>query len=309
MISIIIPVYNAEHSIYNLTKKILEVFTEHQVEIILVNDDSPDKSGEECIKAREHFQSQVSYIKLSKNVGEHNAVMAGLRHGEGDWTIIMDDDFQSLPEEALKLVNHAMQNKYDVVYGDYFKKEQSFFRNFGSKINDMTANYILKKPKGLYLSSFKCIKKKLLKNIINYQGPFPYIDGLILAITSNIGSFKINHSTRKIGKSNYTFIKLLKLYGNMSVNFSTVPIHFFSSLGIVIAIASTLYGISIVIEKIFIPETPLGYSSILTAIIFFSGLQLIFLGLLGEYVGKILKNVNQEPQYTIEYKSLKNAKK
>ena len=152
-------------------------------------------------------------------------------------------------------------------------------------------------------------QKKLLKNIINYQGPFPYIDGLILAITSNIGSFKINHSTRKIGKSNYTFIKLLKLYGNMSVNFSTVPIHFFSSLGIVIAIASTLYGISIVIEKIFIPETPLGYSSILTAIIFFSGLQLIFLGLLGEYVGKILKNVNQEPQYTIEYKSLKNAKK
>ncbi len=309
MISIIIPVYNAEHSIYKLTKKIIEIFAEQQPEVILVNDDSPDRSGEECIKACEHFPSQVSYIKLSKNVGEHNAVMAGLRHAEGEWSIIMDDDFQNPPEEALRLLKYAKKNKFDVIYGDYVKKEHSFLRNLGSKINDMTANYILKKPKGLYLSSFKCIKKTLLNQVTKYQGPFPYIDGLILSTTSNIGSLKINHDSRKIGKSNYTFLKLIKLYGNMSINFSTVPIHFFSSLGIIIALASTIYGVFIVLEKIFNPATPLGYSSILTAIIFFSGLQLIFLGLLGEYIGKILKNVNQEAQYTVEYKKIKDGKK
>jgi len=309
MISVIIPVYNAEHSIYKLSKKILETLAEHQPEIILVNDNSPDSSHEECLKACKKFENQISYIKLLKNVGEHNAVMAGLRYAEGDWVLIMDDDFQNPPEEALKLVNYARDNKFDVIYGDYIKKEHSFLRNLGSKINDLTANYILKKPKGLYLSSFKCFKKNILREIINYKGPFPYIDGLILSITANIGSLKLSHSSRKIGKSNYTFFKLIKLYSNMSTNFSTVPIHFFSLLGVIIALLSTIYGIFIFVEKILNPELPLGYSSILTAVIFFSGIQLIFLGLIGEYIGKILKNVNQEPQYTIEKKIFKNGKK
>lgn len=309
MISVIIPVYNAEHSIYELTKKILETLAEHQPEIILVNDNSSDRSHEECIKACKEFENQISYIKLMKNVGEHNAVMAGLKHAEGDWTLIMDDDFQNPPEEALKLVNFAKENEFDVVYGDYEKKKHSFLRNLGSKINDLTANYILKKPKGLYLSSFKCFKKSILNEITKYKGPFPYIDGLILSITSNIGSLKLSHSLRRIGKSNYTFLKLIKLYSHMSTNFSTVPIHFFSSVGIIIAFFSTIYGVYIFLEKFFNPELPLGYSSILTAIIFFSGVQLIFLGLIGEYIGKILKNVNQEPQYSIEEIKLKNAKK
>ena len=308
MISIIIPVYNAEHSIYKLTEKILTTFREHQLEVILVNDDSPDRSHEECLKTCEKFHTQVSYLKLSKNVGEHNAVMAGLRQAEGDWSLIMDDDFQNPPEEALRLANFAIKNNFDVVYGDYIKKEHSFLRNLGSKINDATANYILKKPKGLYLSSFKCIKKKLFKRITKYQGPFAYIDGLILSITSNIGSLKLNHQSRKMGKSNYTLMKLVKLYSNISTNFSTVPIHLFSIIGVVIAFISMVYGIFIFFEKIFNPATPLGYSSILTAVIFFSGIQLIFLGLIGEYIGKILKNVNQEPQYTIEYERIKNEK-
>ena len=309
MISVIIPVYNAEHSIYKLSKKILETFAQHQPEIILINDNSTDKSHEECLKVVKDFENQISYIKLIKNVGEHNAVMAGLRFAEGEWTLIMDDDFQNPPEEALRLINYAKENKFDVVYGDYIKKEHSFFRNLGSKINDLTANYILKKPKGLYLSSFKCLNKKILSEIIKYKGPFPYIDGLILSITLNIGSLKLSHSLRKIGESNYTFLKLIKLYGNMSTNFSTVPIHFFSLLGVIIALLSTFFGLFIFFEKILNPELPLGYSSILTAIIFFSGIQLIFLGLIGEYIGKILKNVNQEAQYTIEEKILKNGKK
>ena len=124
------------------------------------------------------------------NVGEHNAIMAGLRYVEGDWALIMDDDFQNPPKEGLKLINFALENNYDIVYGDYEIKRHNIFRNLISKINDITANYLLKKPKGLYLSSFKCIKKKLLKNIILYKGPFPYIDGLVLSLTSNIGSLK-----------------------------------------------------------------------------------------------------------------------
>lgn len=306
MISIVIPVYNAEKSIFKLSKQILEVFNKNNTELILVNDNSIDDTHSECLKAQNENNDNISYIKLGKNVGEHNAVMAGLRLANGEWCLIMDDDFQNPPEEGLKLINFAMQNNFDIVYGDYLKKEHSIYRNLISKINDLSANLILKKPKGLYLNSFKCIKKDLIKKIVKYQGPFPYIDGLILSLTNNIGVLKISHQARRVGKSNYTLIKLLKLYGNMSTNFSTVPIHFFSILGLIIAGLSMLYGFFIIFEKIFVPNTPLGYSSLLTAIIFFSGIQLIFLGLLGEYIGKILKNVNQEVQYSIEYKKLKN---
>ena len=308
MISIVIPIYNAEKSIYKLTEKIYEIFKEFEIEIILVNDNSLDDSHNECVKILSKFNKTTTYLKLGKNMGEHNALMAGLNYAKGDWVIAMDDDFQNPPEEALKLYNYSKNNKFDVVYGDYQeKKKHHFFRNFISKINDKTANFILKKPRDIYLSSFKCINKKIVKNIINYKGPYPYIDGLILSLTSNLGSIKTEHTVRNFGKSGYTSLKLLKLYGNLFINFSTIPIHFFSIVGIIIAILSGLYGLFIIAEKIINPDLPLGYSSIISVILFFSGIQLIFLGLIGEYVGKILKNVNSEKQYFIEFLKEKDS--
>lgn len=309
MISIVIPIFNSEKNIFNLVNNIIKIFKEFNFEIILVNDNSQDSSHEVCTKVSEEHSSFVTYLKLSKNVGEHNAVMAGLKFAEGDWILIMDDDFQTTPEEGLKLAKYAINNNYLVVYGSYKSKKHNFFRNLGSKINDLTANLILNKPKNLYLNSFKCISQKLVKEIIKYEGPYAYVDGLILANTTNVGVLEIEHSERKEGKSQYSFIKLLKLYLNIATNFSTFPIHLFSIAGVIIAFLSSIYGIIIIVEKILNPDLPAGYSSLLTAIVFFSGIQLIFLGLIGEYVGKILKNVNQEPQYTIEYKKIKNAKK
>ena len=309
LVSIVIPAFRAEHSIYRLVKEILNVFSNFKIEIVVVNDCSPDKTHEECLKLIKEYSKELTYIKLSKNVGEHNAVMAGLKHSNGEWMIIMDDDFQHPPDEVLKLFNYSSNNKFDVVYGCFRKKKYNFFRNLVSKINDISANYILNKPKGLYLSSFKCIKKNIVTKIINYDGPYPYIDGLILSITSNIGSFKTDHAEREIGKSGYSLSKLLKLYGNLVTNFSTVPIHICSILGIIIAFISGLLAIVTILEKIYNPSIPLGYSAIFIAIIFFSGIQLIFLGLIGEYIGKILKNVNKEPQYSIEYIKLNELKK
>ena len=199
--------------------------------------------------------------------------MAGLRYTEGDWALIMDDDFQNPPEEGLKLVKFALNNDFDIVYGDYEVKRHNIFRNFISKVNDVTANYILKKPKGLYLSSFKCIKKELLNNIILYKGPFPYIDGLALSLTSKIGSIKTKHAERQAGKSGYSLTKLLRLYGNLAINFSTTPIHLFSITGFIIAGISGLYGVIIFLEKFLNPSTPIGYSSLITTIVFFAGIN------------------------------------
>ena len=309
LISIVIPAFNAEHSIAKLCKELIKIFDKFKIQIIIVNDCSHDKTHEECLKLVKEHESQLSYIKLGKNVGEHNAVMAGLKYTMGEWIIVMDDDFQNPPKEALKLLNYSITSKYDVIYGNYRNKKHNFFRNLISKINDLSANYILGKPKGLYLSSFKAIKKNIVKKISNYNGPFPYIDGLIISLTSNIGSIETEHNDRKTGKSGYSFIKLLKLYGNMATNFSTVPLHICSIIGLLVAFLSGIYAITIIIQKIINPEMALGYASIFVAIIFFAGVQLIFMGLLGEYIGKVLKNVNKEPQYSIDYIKINESKK
>ena len=302
MITIIIPIYNSEKSIFLLVESIVNVFKDLKFEVNMVNDGSNNATHIECMKIIDKYPKITNYIKLRRNVGEHNAVMAGLNHSNGDWNIIMDDDFQNPPEEALKLYEYARKNKFDVIYADYDDKKHSFFRNLGSKLNDITANFVLKKPKDLYLCSFKCISKNILQDIIKYKGPFPYIDGLILSITSNIGKLKLKHAPRAMGKSNYSILKLMKLYLNIITNFSTVPIRLFSIAGFIISLISFVFGLIIILEKFFSPNTPLGYSSLITAIVFFAGIQLIFLGVLGEYIGKILKNVNQDNQYIIEKK-------
>jgi undecaprenyl-phosphate 4-deoxy-4-formamido-L-arabinose transferase len=227
--------------------------------------------------------------------------MAGLKYCEGELVIVMDDDYQNPPTEALKLAEYSFKNNYDVVYTKYLIKKDSFFRNLISKIANISAQFLLKKPRDVYFSSFKSIKINIVREILKYTGPFPYIDGLILSTTQNIGSYEVRHDERKNGESGYNLYKLAKHYGNLITNFSTIPIHLFSILGCFITVISFFFIISIIIEKILNPNIPQGYSTILTVVFFFSGLQLLFLGLIGEYVGKILKNVNKENQYNVSF--------
>jgi len=301
LISLVIPTYKGAKTLNDLIEDLILTFKNHNIEIVVVNDCSPDSTHEEMETLVRKYPNKLTYLKFSKNYGEHSAVMAGLRNCEGEIVIIMDDDFQNPPQEALKLAEYTLANNYDVVFTKYKIKNDSFLRNIMSKIANISAQVILKKPKDLYFSSFKAIKKKIVNEIINYEGPFPYIDGLILSITNNLNSFEVKHDERKKGESSYNINKLAKHYGNLITNFSTIPIHFFSIIGLIITFVSLLFIISIIVEKILNPNLPLGYSTIVTIIVFFSGIQILFLGLIGEYVGKILKNVNKEKQYNINY--------
>lgn len=301
LISLIIPTYKGSETLSKLIEELILIFKDHKIEIVIVNDCSPDNTHEDCINLFRKYPDKIIYLKLSKNFGEHNAVIAGLRHSEDDLVIIMDDDYQNAPDETFKLAEYSLKNNYDAVFTKYRVKKDSFIRNLMSKIANISAQLILKKPKEIYFSSFKSIKKNLVNEIIKYKGPYPYIDGLILSVTQNIGSYEVAHAERKQGKSSYSLYKLAKHYGNLITNFSTMPIHLFSIMGFVITIVSFVFIISIIIEKIFNPDVPLGYSTLITVIIFFSGVQILFLGLIGEYVGKILKNVNNENQYTISF--------
>ncbi|OGU39000.1 MAG: glycosyl transferase family 2, partial [Ignavibacteria bacterium GWA2_36_19] len=224
-LTIVIPVYNSEDSLSRLTDHLVNSLSgDYKLEIILVNDCSNDNSEKICIALYEKYNSIVKFYSLSKNVGEHNAVMAGLNYTTGDFIVIMDDDFQNPISEVIKLVEYAKEQSYDVVYTYYDRKQHHFLRNLGSKFNDKVANVMLKKPKDLYLSSFKLISKFLVKEIIKYDLPFPYIDGLILRTTNNIGKIQVHHQERNVGKSGYTLTKLVSLWLNMFTNFSILPL-------------------------------------------------------------------------------------
>lgn len=302
-LSIVIPVYNSQDSISKLTDHLVaSLGVDYKLEIVLVNDSSKDNSEKLCIALYEKYETIVKFYSLSKNVGEHNAVMAGLNHTTGDFIVIMDDDFQNPISEVIKLVEFAKENSYDVVYTYYDRKQHHFLRNLGSKFNDKVANVMLKKPKDLYLSSFKLMSKFLVNEIIKYDLPFPYIDGLILRTTTNIGKIQVYHKERIVGKSGYTLTKLIALWLNMFTNFSILPLRVSIYIGFVFAFLGLIFGVYTVIEKLSNPRLPIGFAALAVSVFIFAGVQLISLGMIGEYIGRIFLSQNKRPQYTVKKK-------
>ena len=299
-IGIVIPVYNGALTIGNLIDKLIALLPYKNKKIILVNDGSTDNSHEVCLKKVEQYPHIVTYLSLSKNFGEHNAVMAGLNYADTDYVVVMDDDFQNPPDEVEKLINVAVEGGYDVIYSYYEEKKHTFFRNLGSKFNDIVATFLLDKPPNLYLSSFKCMNRFMVNEVIKYKGPFPYIDGLILRVTRNIGKVMVRHEERQINRSNYTLRKLIHLWLNMFVNFSVIPLRISTVLGLFMAFIGAIMSIYVFIDKVFISSNPLGWSSIMVAVITFSGVQLLIIGLIGEYLGRLFLTGNMTPQYVIK---------
>jgi len=297
-ISIVIPIYNSAKTIEQLVSRLVDILPT-PLEIVLSNDGSKDNSDSVCRSLQEKHPDIVVYIELSKNYGEHGAVMAGLTHSTGDYVVIMDDDFQNPPEEVLKLVAAAQKGNHDVVYSAYPTKNDSRFRNFGSWLNGYMATILLKKPKGLYLSSFKCMNRFLVNEILKYTGPYPYIDGLIFRVTDKYGVVEVQHDKRMEGESGYTLSKLLRLYMNMFVNFSLLPLRLSTFLGFIVTFFSLLFTIYIVICAFVDPEIPAGWATTVILIAFFSGVQLVVLGLAGEYLGRIFLSQNKTPQFCV----------
>ncbi|EDZ62241.1 glycosyl transferase, family 2 [Sulfurimonas gotlandica GD1] len=297
-ISICIPVYNGAATIALLVEEVKEKLNEYELEIILINDGSKDNSEDVCVDISKKYDF-VKFIALRKNFGEHNAVLCGLNYITGDYCVIIDDDFQNPPSEIIALIEESKKG-YDVVYSKYEEKKHHWFRNLGSKFNDSVATWLLNKPKGLYLSSFKLIKKEVVDEIIKYKGPFPYIDGLILRVTDNIGVRTVEHSKREEGESNYTLSKLISLWLNMFVNFSIKPLRIATVVGVTISLCSFILGIVFIIEKLIHPDTSMGWTSLMVSILFLSGIQLVFLGIIGEYLGKQYLDQNGTPSAVVK---------
>ena len=299
-VSIVIPVYNAQDTIGSLVDELVaRLGPSYRLELVLINDCSADRSEDACIALFDKHPQVVRFFSLAKNVGEHNAVMAGLNQSSGDFVLIMDDDFQNPISAVMNLLNFGLEHDYDVVYTWYRKKRHALWRNLGSWFNDQVANVMLKKPRGLYLSSFKLLNRFLVKEIIKYDLPFSYIDGLILRTTEKIGRLQVEHGAREIGKSGYTLRKLIRLWMNMFVNFSILPLRVATLLGMIFSLIGLGIGVWTVIEKLSNPNLPVGYAALTVIVSIFAGIQLIAVGMNGEYVGRIFLSLNRSPQYTI----------
>jgi undecaprenyl-phosphate 4-deoxy-4-formamido-L-arabinose transferase len=299
-ISICIPVYNGAKTVKDLIKETRNELIDYELEFVLVNDASWDNSDEVCTATAESAED-VKYICLRRNYGEHNAVMCALNYSTGDYAVIIDDDFQNPPSEIKKLIIEARKGDYDVVYAKYAKKQHSLFRNLGSKFNDIMATKLLDKPKNLYLCSFKIIKREVVKEIIKYTGPFPYIDGLLLRVTNNISSVYVEHLSRKEGHSNYTLPKLISLWLNMFINFSMKPLRIVTLFGFITACICVIMGIWFFIDRLIHPDTiPDGWTSLAIITLLIGSVQMICLGLAGEYIGKNYLDKNGTPQWVVK---------
>jgi glycosyltransferase involved in cell wall biosynthesis len=299
-ISVVVPVYNGAATVPKLIEELdKHLRPQNDLELILVNDGSTRDNSDEVCEAAAQQNDWIVYLELSKNFGEHNAVMAGLNHCTGDCVVIMDDDLQNPPHEVIRLVDELDRGNYDVVFSYYKKKQHRFDRNLGSAFNNLIASYVLKKPRDLYLSSFKAIRRSVVKQIIKYDGPFPYIDGLILRSTTRFGRLEVEHYSREVGRSGYSLTKLVSLWLNMFTNFSILPLRVASVIGLVLASLSGVAGIVVIIEKIINPELPTGWASVFVAVLFMSSVQLLAIGLMGEYLGRVLLKLNQIPQFVV----------
>ena len=228
----------------------------------------------------------VTFVDLSRNFGEHNAVMAGLRVARGAYVITMDDDGQNPPSEVVKLHRQARQSGHDIVYTYYAEKQHETWRNLGSWLTNRAADFLLDKPKGLYLSSFRCMSAFVVEQICHYEGPLSYVDGLLFQVTQNVGRRQVEHAQRLVGRSTYTMTKLLRLWLNMFLNFSVVPLRVSSVLGLLLSVVGFFLTVAVAVEAL-MTSTPPGWGSLMCALFVFCGVQLLTVGLVGEYVGRM----------------------
>ena len=306
-VSFVIPCYRSENTLEGVVLEIKEAMNklaQYTYEVILINDSSPDNTWN-TIERLSSGNDNIIGINFSKNFGQHAALMAGMRETTGDYVVCLDDDGQTPANEVDKLLT-ALEEGADAVYARYGNKKHSFFRNFGSRANDLMTRVMLGKPKELFVSSYFGVKRFVVEDMIRYQNSYPYVIGLVLRATKNIVNVDVTHREREEGRSGYTLKKLLGLWFNGFTAFSVTPLRIATVIGCICAVVGFAYGLYVFIRRLVDPNMVMGFSSIMCTILFVGGMLMIMLGLVGEYIGRIYISLNNSPQYVIREKTGKN---
>lgn len=302
MISFVIPCYRSSQTLPGVIQEIkdtMKTLKKYEYEIVLVNDSSPDDTFS-VIAGLCRENDNITGINLARNFGQHAALMAGFHYVKGDVVVCLDDDGQTPACEVGRLLA-GIEEGADVVYAKYNHKHHSGFRNFGSHVNEVMTRIMLGKPKDLYVSSYFAAKRFVVDEMIRYEYAYPYVIGLVLRTTKNIVNVEIDHRDRQAGESGYTLKKLLGLWFNGFTAFSVKPLRVATVTGTICAFCGFAYGIYTIIKKIFIqpPDLVIGFSALMSVIVFMGGMLMLMLGLVGEYMGRMYVSMNNSPQYVI----------
>jgi glycosyltransferase involved in cell wall biosynthesis len=298
-LSFVVPLYNSESTLGAVVAELAALQVPGGHEIILVDDGSGDGTAALCLALIEKATVPVTLVRHARNYGEHNAVLSGWRQARGAFIVNLDDDGQNPPAEGVRLWQAAQERQWEVVFGHYVEKKHAPWRNAGSWMTNRVTDLALDKPHGFYLSSFRCVSAFVAREVARNGGPFPYIDGLILQVTQRIGSIEVRHAERKSGQSGYTLRRLVRLWLSAWVNFSVLPLRIATVCGLALAGVGVL-GFAVVLYLRALDRGPsFGWGSLMAALLVFSGMQLVLLGLIGEYIGRMFMTVNQRPQSVV----------
>lgn len=301
LLSFVIPCYHSAATLPAVTRQIRQTVLadgRYDYEILLVNDNPADDTWREICRLKQE-DPKIFGICMSRNFGQASALMAGYRHVRGDIVVSLDDDGQTPPAEVFRLID-ALDEDTDIVYASYPAKHHSAFRNFGSRVNDWMATWLMGKPKDLYMASYYAARRFVIDEMVKCENPFPYVDGLAVRSTCRFKNVPIDHQDRTEGESGYTFMKLLRLWLNGFTAFSVKPLRVATVMGMVFSLVGFLCAMLVIVRKIILLDgIDAGWSSIVSIVLLLDGILMMMLGLVGEYVGRMYMTMNKSPQYII----------
>ena len=297
-VSVVIPCYYSEKTIGKVVRLTREelIKAEYDYEFVLSNDGSTDGTFDEIKKLHEEDHKVIG-VNLAKNFGQHSAIMAGLRHATGDLVMLMDDDMQTHPSQCIKLLD-AMTDDADVVFATFPDHRESWWRKLGSRFTVWSMRVLTKRPKEIESSNFMLMRGFVAKEITEYDGPYVYIQGLLFRVTNRMVNIPVKHFDREVGVSGYNLKSLIRLWSTV-LNFSMAPLRFAAVIGAILGGLGILGAIFLAVQRITDPSIQQGWSSLMVTMLVCSGIIVMFLGLVGEYLGRLFMTINKAPQYVL----------
>lgn len=299
LISIIIPCYNSEGTIEKVVEETMNTFRKlegYECEMVLVNDYSRDKTFEAITRAAKKY-SNVIGVNLAKNFGQHNAMMAALHYIHGEAVIGMDDDLQNHPDQIPQFLE-KMEEGYDVVFGVFRQRKFGWFKNLTSAVSRHLLWMMTDQPKDIQMSSFWLARRYVIDKATEYEGNNVFLQFLFFRTTHNIVDIEVEHFEREIGTSNYNFRRGLKQFMSC-LNYTAIPLRLSTFFGALFSASGFIGALVVLIRKLCNPDVAVGWSSLMCGMLLFFGMTFLMLGIIGEYIGKLILNINRTPQFVV----------
>ncbi|MDY3816615.1 MAG: glycosyltransferase family 2 protein [Candidatus Limiplasma sp.] len=301
LLSFVIPCYRSAHTIGGVVRELTETLQtrarDYDYEIILVNDGSPDDTARVLQELCSQYPGLV-FVDLSRNFGQHSALMAGFHQVRGDIVICLDDDGQTPANECFSLIDKVAEG-YDIVFAEYGKRQFSGFRNLGSRFNAACNHFFFGQPKDLQANSYFACQRFVVDSALRYPNPFPYVSGLLFQSVSRYCNVPVHHRARAEGQSGYTLKKLISLWANGVTAFSIKPLRLANYIGWATAGAGFIFALVTIIRKLVNPNMQAGWASTISVMLLLGGAIIGLMGIVGEYIGRIYLSINRYPQFVV----------